>query len=607
MKREVCIVIFALLCIFLFDGSTFYGSYSYVDGTDAVPIPFSIHYVLGNKTLYSIQSSKPKAASPEVYFFDNGFIEVSSGHDVTVNMNGTSLAIPARSQKDKLPLNTVLINMGVARGFQEVNEPCNTTTLMQYYQKKMSYHRLASILNTSLTQSGNLTLYADQKMQRFVLFCNQAILYGAVIDDAGEPLGGVGINVTWEDALGNKYNVSSVSYTREKANALGDETLAGMYVIPLENQIDYRIPPNFTGTMNLNYGELQFPEVRFSIGVFSVNATPRKTNNDPGVAEEMTALNGGENSSGQPTWVRVLGVLVLLCLIVMIWFVFLRKKVVYLRDIKKSGGSDLIELPVSRMPVRIEKIMMRDVVSVTPTTPLEQCTGLFLNNNIGCLLVVDKKMVTGILTERDIIKKMIHESHSGMLVKHCMTSPVISVEPGEEILTAIKKSLHHSIRKLPVIRFNALFGIVTHTDILRYLSEHVDDRSLREIKVNTYMHGRYVLVNSETKLQDPVERMLEKKATAILAINQQMELSGICTEKDILQLLAVNPLFIKTTPIAAVMKPHVITCSAEMSIHEANKLMLRNNIRRLPVTVGSTLIGIIDQENILQVYKDHLS
>ncbi len=77
-------------------------------------------------------------------------------------------------------------------------------------------------------------------------------------------------------------------------------------------------------------------------------------------------------------------------------------------------------------------------------------------------------IVVGIITERDIVHIM-GESVSGKQVKDIMSKNVITAPPNMTIENAAKTMISSGFRRLPVVTNSFVCGIITATDIMRYL------------------------------------------------------------------------------------------------------------------------------------------
>ena len=87
----------------------------------------------------------------------------------------------------------------------------------------------------------------------------------------------------------------------------------------------------------------------------------------------------------------------------------------------------------------------------------------------GSLIVVDEGKPIGIVTERDLVRRVIAEdkSISATKIGDIMSSPLISVGPEATVSSAANVMYKNGIRRLPVIEEARLLGIVTSTDLAR--------------------------------------------------------------------------------------------------------------------------------------------
>ncbi len=87
----------------------------------------------------------------------------------------------------------------------------------------------------------------------------------------------------------------------------------------------------------------------------------------------------------------------------------------------------------------------------------------------GSLIVVDDGKPVGIVTERDLVRRVIAEDRniSATKIGDIMSSPLISVGPEATISSAANVMYKNGIRRIPVIEEGRLLGIVTSTDLAR--------------------------------------------------------------------------------------------------------------------------------------------
>jgi len=90
---------------------------------------------------------------------------------------------------------------------------------------------------------------------------------------------------------------------------------------------------------------------------------------------------------------------------------------------------------------------------------------------VGSLVVTSGSSPVGILTERDIVRKVIaQEKPLDIHLSLVMSTPLLTIDPEDSITDAAGKMMKHKIRRLPVVRNGELLGIVTTTDFSKHLA-----------------------------------------------------------------------------------------------------------------------------------------
>ncbi|MBI4176274.1 MAG: CBS domain-containing protein [Candidatus Aenigmarchaeota archaeon] len=117
----------------------------------------------------------------------------------------------------------------------------------------------------------------------------------------------------------------------------------------------------------------------------------------------------------------------------------------------------------------VKKIMTRDVQTIEPGTTVREAAEKMAKFSIGCLLVVSGGRLAGIVTESDILRKVVAEGLDGekTKVRTIMTKEVIYIDPKTDVEDAADIMLENGIKKLPVVDGHTLVGIVTVTDMCR--------------------------------------------------------------------------------------------------------------------------------------------
>jgi len=119
--------------------------------------------------------------------------------------------------------------------------------------------------------------------------------------------------------------------------------------------------------------------------------------------------------------------------------------------------------------MELKDIMVKDVITVNPNATVKDATKLMNKHNIGCLIVVDKGKVVGIVTERDILRKIVEASKNPEKTKvsEIMSTKLLVAAPNMDVVDAAKMMLQRKIKKLPIVTNKKLVGLVSLTDIAR--------------------------------------------------------------------------------------------------------------------------------------------
>ena len=111
------------------------------------------------------------------------------------------------------------------------------------------------------------------------------------------------------------------------------------------------------------------------------------------------------------------------------------------------------------------------VVCVTEQTPVLEVIRLMAEHAIGSVLVMRGEALVGIATERDYARKVILKGRSSQdtPVADIMSSPVITVSPGEDIRRCMQIVTEKRIRHLPVVEGGDVVGLISIGDLLKWV------------------------------------------------------------------------------------------------------------------------------------------
>lgn len=127
----------------------------------------------------------------------------------------------------------------------------------------------------------------------------------------------------------------------------------------------------------------------------------------------------------------------------------------------------------------VKEIMTTDVSTIGPKETIHDAAVIMKKTRKRGLVVVDKGKLMGILTEGDIITKVIAEDKtpSKITAESIMTKEVIIIKPDLDVVDAASIMAEKEIKKLPVVAGGKLLGVVTAMDIVESEPEMVKQLS----------------------------------------------------------------------------------------------------------------------------------
>jgi CBS domain-containing protein len=123
--------------------------------------------------------------------------------------------------------------------------------------------------------------------------------------------------------------------------------------------------------------------------------------------------------------------------------------------------------------IKITDYMSRPVITVKPTDTIRAAVKKMDQYNIGCLVVTSGKKPVGIMTERDVLRKVVVKNTDldKTPVSKIMTPKVQTVTLQASLIEIASVMKSHSLRRIVVVnKSGEVAGIVTSRDLIDILT-----------------------------------------------------------------------------------------------------------------------------------------
>jgi CBS domain-containing protein len=217
------------------------------------------------------------------------------------------------------------------------------------------------------------------------------------------------------------------------------------------------------------------------------------------------------------------------------------------------GGGDkyhLVEVRHNGNLIAALNENVRTIMTQRPTTlgydaSIRDAVDIIIKKKTGGLPIIGNDgALAGIVTERDVLR-VLGSERSLLNVEDVMTTSLRVTAPDCPIAKVTKDMTTCRFRRLPVVSDDVLYGIITATDIMRYLgSREVFTRlttgnitEVTGLPVRTLINGTLITTTPERSINEAAREMLKKNIGALPVI-EDSRLIGLITEFDLVRAFA---------------------------------------------------------------------
>ncbi|CAM3359991.1 CBS domain-containing protein [Deinococcus saxicola] len=134
----------------------------------------------------------------------------------------------------------------------------------------------------------------------------------------------------------------------------------------------------------------------------------------------------------------------------------------------------------------LKNIMTPDLTTVDTRATLKEVAGLMKEQGIGNVLIMDGEMLTGIITDRDIVVRAVAYGHDfGTPASDYATGDVFTMTADTTVEEAAREMSRRQLRRLPVTEGGKVVGIVSLGDLAVRAQTGADETALKGISQPT--------------------------------------------------------------------------------------------------------------------------
>jgi CBS domain-containing protein len=221
--------------------------------------------------------------------------------------------------------------------------------------------------------------------------------------------------------------------------------------------------------------------------------------------------------------------------------------------INLMGGGDKYKLVsvkhrgnlISALNESVRTIMTQQLAVLPHTARIADAVDMIITKKIGGLPLVDNDdVLVGIVTERDVLRVLASE-RSPLNVEDVMSSSLRVTAPDCPIYEVTRDMTRYRFRRFPVVSDDVLYGIITATDLMKYLGSREvfsrlttgDISEVMGLPVRTLIAGDLFTTGPTTCVNEAAREMLEKNIGSLPVI-EDSRLIGLITEFDLVRAFA---------------------------------------------------------------------
>jgi CBS domain-containing protein len=256
-------------------------------------------------------------------------------------------------------------------------------------------------------------------------------------------------------------------------------------------------------------------------------------------------------------------------------------------------------------PTKARHIAKCGVLTVRREKSVYEAVAMMVKNHVSGLPVVDDSGIVGIISEKDVLRLLYDLEFVQGAVEDYMTTDIVTFDEDDNLSDICDCLAENHFRRVPILYEGQLAGIISRADIIRtcnltfrsHMLAKQRDRLETGPLANDVMNWGLLTVTRQTPIYEAMEMLATMNVTGLPVVDDNMNLVGVITEKDMLRLLK-DPNS-RSGNTEEFMTEEVVSFNHDDSLFDICDCLINNNFRRVPILNRGKVVGIVSRADII--------
>ncbi|MCQ5340566.1 MAG: MFS transporter [Candidatus Methanomethylicia archaeon] len=244
-----------------------------------------------------------------------------------------------------------------------------------------------------------------------------------------------------------------------------------------------------------------------------------------------------------------------------------------------------------------EKFTKKTII-LPVTTPIREVVSVLVNNGLKHVILIGDSI--GIFGTRTLIRALASgaklEEYAG---KYAIKVPCVKADHSvTEVFVILNQ---YNVRAVPVCKDGQIIGIIEARELINEanrLRDALKKKITLRISVVDVSPKELITIMPNVTLKEAIY-IMAKNDIGFLPVIEKDKLVGILSESDVMMLIAKG-LTDFNIPVSTVMNKSPITIEKTATLREAAELMVKNNIRHLPIVENGRVVAVVSVKDIIK-------